>query len=186
MPKQINRELIVLSFKTLCIAPTLNYKRIRKAYLRQSKIWHPDRNTLPEARKEIIKINEAYAYLKLFFDQKYQLNDSSGIIKSLLEVNDFNLNSNHRTELKARLIAFYNNKLANEKKSSSKIIEKILVCVNFFVSLINLTILPTVLIWKMGWNGLFLSLTINVLFILFTMSAIRNLHKIRWLSNFFK
>jgi hypothetical protein len=186
MTQQINRELIVSSFKTLCIAPTTNYKRIRKAYLKQSKIWHPDRNRDSEAGKQILKINEAYTYLRLFFDQKGQLNDTSGIVRSLLQAKEYSIKTNHRTEIKTRLIAFYRGGLAYEKNTSTRTVENIVVYINFFVSLVNLIILPPLLIWKMGWNGLLLALTINVLLILFTMSAFRNLHKIRWFSNFYK
>lgn len=186
MAQQIKREYIISSFETLCIAPTTNFKRIRKAYLRQSKIWHPDRNTLPEAGKQILKINEAYAYLRIFFDQNGQLNDPSGIIRSLLEEKEYSIKTNHRTEIKTHLIAFYRGGLAFEKTTSTKTIENIVVYINFFLTLINLIILPPLLIWKMGWNGLLLALTLNVLLILFTMSAFRNLHKIRWFASFHK
>jgi hypothetical protein len=186
MAQQIKREYIVSSFKTLCIQPTINYKKIRRAYLKQSKIWHPDRNRDSEAGKQILKINEAYTYLRLFFDQKGQLNDASGIVRSLLQAKEYSIKTNHRTEIKTQLIAFYRGGLAYEKNTSTRTIENIIVYINFFVSLVNLIILPPLLIWKMGWNGLLLALTINVLAILFTMSAFRNLHKIRWFSNFYK
>lgn len=183
MAQQINRELIASCFKTLGIAPTTDYKRIRKAYLVQSKIWHPDRNKLNEASEQTIKINDSYSYLSLYFDHKGLLNDTSGIIKSLSEGTDYNIKENHRSEIKSFLIAFYRGELAFEKTNSIKTFENLIIYTNFFLSLINLIILPPILIWKMGWDGLLLAITMNVLFIFFTMSTFRNLHKIKWLSN---
>jgi len=178
---EVQKQRILNAFQALELRPTTSWKKIRQAYRSQAKIWHPDTNHSEESINRTVEINEAYAYLSTFFDAKDRLNDPSGIIRNLTLGNEYSIKTNHRGEVKKRLIRFYDNKLASEDRRKDRRAETILIHLNFWLCFINVLLLPPALTILLGWNGLLLAFTSNVLFILFTMSAVRNLHAIKWM-----
>ncbi|MCE2713032.1 MAG: DnaJ domain-containing protein [Cryomorphaceae bacterium] len=180
MQHEVQKQRVLHAFQVLELKPTTSWKKIRHSYRSQAKIWHPDTNSSQEAKSRTVEINEAYEYLTGFFDKAGRLNDPSGIILKLTTTKDHSIKTNHRGEVKKRLIRFYNNKLASEDRSKDRRVETILIHLNFWFCLMNVLILPPVLAVLFGWNGFLLSLTSNFIFILFTMSAVRNLHHIKW------
>jgi DnaJ-class molecular chaperone len=179
--QDIQKRKILLSFQILDLKPTSSWKKIKYAYKIQAKKWHPDRNSDVTAHERTLKLNEAYDFLGQFFDQYGRLNDPSGLILDLTTNGASSTKTNRRGEVKKRLIRFYHGGLAQEERRKDRKIETILIHLNFWFSISNLMLLPPVLAICMGWNGILLALTSNVLFILFTMSAVRNLHRIKFL-----
>lgn len=180
------REKLIEAFQALDIQPTISWKRIRSAYRKQISIWHPDRNNDSKASEKTILINEAYSLLQPFFSEKGKLMDTSGLLSSLCSKTDHSIKTNHRGKVKERLIRYYDGGLAQGDGSTGNKLEIILIHLNFWFCVINIVLLPPVLIGMMGWNGLLLALTSNVIFLLFTMSAARNLHRIGWISPYLK
>lgn len=178
MQHEVQKQKVFQAFQVLELKPTTSWKRIRHSYRSQAKIWHPDANSSQEAKSRTVQINEAYEFLSSFFDKAGRLNDPSGIILQLTTAKDHSIKTNHRGEVKKRLIRFYNNKLASEDRSKDRRLETILIHLNFWFCLMNVLILPPTLTVLFGWNGFLLALTSNVIFILFTMSAVRNLDRI--------
>jgi hypothetical protein len=177
--QEVQRQKILNSFQILDLKPTSSWKKIKQAYKTQAKKWHPDRNSLEEAKTRTAQINESYDFLSTFFDTSGSLNDPSGFFRSLDTGKDHAIKTNHRGEVKKRLIRFYGNKLASDDRRRDRRIETILIHLNFWFCVVNVLILPPALSIIFGWNGLLLALTANLIFILFTMSAVRNIHKIR-------
>ena len=182
MQHEVQKQKIINAFQVLELNPTTSWKKIRHSYRSQAKIWHPDTNSSQEAKARTVLINEAYDFLSDFFDKSGRLNDPSGIIRHLTAYKDHSIKTNHRGEVKKRLIRFYDNKLASEDRNKDRRLETILIHVNFWFCLVNVFIMPPALTVLFGWNGFLLGLTSNLIFILFTMSAVRNLHVIRWVS----
>ena len=186
MQHEVQKQKIINAFQVLELNPTTSWKKIRHSYRSQAKIWHPDTNSSQEAKSRTVQINEAYEFLSDFFDKSGRLNDPSGIIRHLTAYKDHSIKTNHRGEVKKRLIRFYDNKLASEDRSKDRRMETILIHLNFWFSLTNVIILPPALIVIFGWNGFLLGLTSNLIFILFTMSAVRNLDRITFVQYILK
>lgn len=186
MQHEVQKKKILNAFQILDLKPTSSWKKIKQAYKIQAKKWHPDRNDDVTANERTSQLNQAYTFLGQFFDQAGRLHDPSGIIRQLTENTAASVKTNHRGEVKKRLIRFYNGGLAQEDRRKDRRMETILIHLNFWFSLSNLMLLPPVLAIYMGWNGILLALTSNLLFILFTMSAARNLHRIKWMEPFLK
>ncbi len=182
MRYEVQKQRVLNAFHVLELKPTQSWKKIRQAYRLQAKIWHPDKNHHPEAESKTIQLNEALDFLSGFFDQAGKLNDPSGIIRNLTQTKDHSIKTNHRGEVKKRLIRFYDNKLASEDRRKDRRTETILIHLNFWFCVVNVLLLPPALTILFGWNGLFLGFTSNLIFILFTMSAVRNLHRIRFIK----
>lgn len=51
------------AFGVLGVSPGASMKAVKRAYLELASQWHPDKNPSPQARKEFIKINEAYNFI---------------------------------------------------------------------------------------------------------------------------
>lgn len=51
------------AFGVLGVSPGASMKAIRRAYWQLASQWHPDKNPSPQARKQFIKINEAYNFI---------------------------------------------------------------------------------------------------------------------------
>ncbi len=56
-------------FDILGIAPTKNLKAIKKAYRKKALLYHPDRNSSPEAKEKFIQVTEAYDQLTIAIEQ---------------------------------------------------------------------------------------------------------------------
>jgi hypothetical protein len=182
MQHEAHKQEVSKAFQVLDLNPTSSWKKIRFAYRTQAKKWHPDTNNSEDAKTRTAQINEAFDFLSNFFDKAGLLNDPSRIIRSLTIGNDQNIKTNHRGQLKKRLIRFYNTKLASEDRRKDRRMETILIHMNFYFSFVNVLIMPPTLTLLFGWNGLLMALTSNLIFLLFTMSAVRNLHRIRFLQ----
>lgn len=50
-------------YKTLNLTPSASLSDIKKAYRKQALLYHPDRNSDPNAQEIFLKIDEAYDYL---------------------------------------------------------------------------------------------------------------------------
>jgi len=51
------------AFGVLGISPRSSMKAIKRAYLQLAAQWHPDKNPSSEARKQFIRINQAYDFI---------------------------------------------------------------------------------------------------------------------------
>lgn len=167
-------------FNLLGIPKTASLDDVKKAFRAKAKKIHPDRNTAATAHEDFLELNEAFDFLYSFL----KVNKRFGVDESTLTNSYDNwektVKENVRKKVKEQARMSFQAYMNSEYFRSDTLIECFFTHLIFLVTFFNLLILPIVLGYHYAWIGLSMALIENVLMILFTTSAVRNLDKLNW------
>lgn len=162
-------------YKVLGISPEASLKEIKRAFRSKAKILHPDHNDSPTAHEDFLQLNKAFEIILEF----------RNVIQNSAQ-NENHTDSNWEAHLEEKIRQRLKEKAKNSYRPYTETkdfmldlsIESIFTHLIFLLSVFNVIILPILLIYKYGSTGLIMSVVANLLMLLFTMSASRNLHKL--------
>jgi hypothetical protein len=170
-------------YTILGVTPSATISEIKKAFRLKAKHLHPDRNPSPKAHEEFLELNEAFALLiDLKSNQKHQI--LQGRSENNQETDDEAweriVKEKVRQRAKQQAKMSYQEYMRSENFRMYSSIEIVFTHFIFLLSLCTLLVLPPILIYAYGPKGIVMSIVINILMLLFTMSAVRNIHKLNF------
>lgn len=154
--------------------PGCSAEDLKNAYRKKALFWHPDKNSAPEANDMFIAVAEAHAYLQEVLLRSETTN-------SIFLDYDVWRKTEHyqiRQQIKEQLKMSYREFLVFQRSEGIKATECILTHLVFLISFTSVVLLPIVCTIYFGWTGFFMSIFWNILTILVTSSAVRNLNQL--------
>jgi hypothetical protein len=170
-------------YDILGVSPTATISEIKKAFRLKAKHLHPDRNPSPKAHEEFLELNEAFALLiELKSNQKdhFFQGHSENTQETDEDAWERIVKEKVRQRAKQQAKMSYQEYMRSENFRMYSSIEIVFTHFIFLLSLCTLLVLPPILIYAYGPKGIVMSIVINILMLLFTMSAVRNIHKLNF------
>jgi hypothetical protein len=167
-------------FNLLGIPKTASLDELKKAFRNKAKKLHPDRNPSLTAHSDFLELNEAFDFLSSFLKENKRFKTDESTIANSYDNWEKTVKENVRKKVKEQARMSFQAYMNSEHFRSDTLIECFFTHLIFLVTVFNLFILPIVLAYHYAWVGLSMALIENVLMILFTTSAVRNLDKLNW------
>ncbi|MEN9999898.1 MAG: hypothetical protein RI922_2888 [Bacteroidota bacterium] len=167
-------------FSLLGIPKTASLDELKKAFRNKAKKIHPDRNPSLTAHSDFLELNEAFDFLSSFLKENKQFGSEESTIVNSYDNWEKTVKENVRKKVKEQARMSFQAYMNSEHFRSDTLIESFFTHLIFLFTVFNLFILPIVLAYHYAWIGLSMALIENVLMILFTTSAVRNLDKLNW------
>jgi hypothetical protein len=167
-------------FNLLGIPKTASLDDVKKAFRAKAKKIHPDRNPSLSAHSDFLELNEAFDFLSSFLKENKQLGTDESAIANSYDNWEKTVKENVRKKVKEQARMSFQAYMNSEHFRSDTLIECFFTHLIFLFTVFNLFIVPIVLAYHYAWIGLSMALIENILMILFTTSAFRNLDKLNW------
>jgi hypothetical protein len=167
-------------FNLLGIPKKASLDDVKKAFRAKAKKIHPDRNPSLSAHSDFLELNEAFDFLSSFLKENKQFGADESTLNNSYDNWEKTVKENVRKKVKEQARMSFQAYMNSEYFRSDTLIECFFTHLIFLVTVFNLLILPIVLAYHYTWIGLSMALIENVLMILFTTSAVRNLDKLNW------
>jgi hypothetical protein len=167
-------------FNLLGIPKTASLDDVKKAFRAKAKKIHPDRNTSATAHEDFLELNEAFDFLSSFLKENKRFGADESTLTNSYDNWEKTVKENVRKKVKEQARMRFQTYMNSENFRSDTLIESFLTHLIFLFTVFNLLILPILLAYHYAWIGLSMALIENVLMVLFTSSAIRNLDKLNW------
>lgn len=167
-------------FSLLGIPKTASLDELKKAFRNKAKKIHPDRNPSLTAHSDFLELNEAFDFLASFLKENKQFGSDESTIVNSYDNWEKTVKENVRKKVKEQVRMSFQAYMNSEHFRSDTLIESFFTHLIFLFTVFNLFFLPMVLAYHYAWIGLSMALIENVLMILFTTSAVRNLDKLNW------
>jgi len=175
-----NIKQIEQYFSLLGIPKTASLDELKKAFRNKAKKIHPDKNPSLTAHSDFLELNEAFDFLASFLKENKQFGSDESTIVNSYDNWEKTVKENVRKKVKEQARMSFQAYMNSEHFRSDTLIESFFTHLIFLFTVFNLFILPIVLGYHYAWIGLSMALIENVLMILFTTSAVRNLDKLNW------
>jgi len=171
--KQIERLYTLLG-----VEPGVSAENLKKAFRRKAKEIHPDRSNETDANEKFLALHEAYDFLSKLVHPDDPSVKSSLHVEELYKTWEQKERQRVRQQVKDQLKKKYTGNIRYINDPIYEALEIVFVHFTFLLALFSVTILPMILILTYGSTGIFMSVLANVFLLLFTMSAVRNLHRL--------
>jgi hypothetical protein len=168
-------------FQILGVSHNASIAEIKRAYRKRAKYLHPDRNSSPKAHEEFLELNEAFDFILEFQTEKQQAifnNSHSNQAENSQQAYESMAREKVKRYVKKHVKMNSHEYLHSEEYKLYSSIEVFGTHFVFLIAFFSLLILPILLIYNFGVTGVIMSVMANIFMLLFTMSAVRNLHKI--------
>ena len=167
-------------FSLLGIPKTASLDELKKAFRSKAKKIHPDRNSSPTAHSDFLELNEAFDFLSSFLKENKQFGVDESTIVNSYDNWEKTVKEDVRKKVKEQARMSFQAYMNTENFKTDTLIESFFTHLIFLFTVFNLIVLPLILAYHYAWIGLSMALIENVLMILFTTSAVRNLDKLNW------
>lgn len=174
--EQINRF-----YEQLGLPKNASLTELKKAFRSHAKKLHPDRNSSPNAHNEFLAFNEIFDFiikLKKSNPGSKNWESNPGHTESIYQIWERTEREKLRQRIKAQAKMNYREYIHSENFKMNSSLATLFTHFIFFFSCLNVFVLPIYLIYTFGRNGIIMSVVLNVFMLLFTMSAVRNLHEL--------
>lgn len=168
-------------FKILGVTHNATPAEIKRAFRKKAKNLHPDQNPSEKAHEEFLELNEAVDFIlelqkekQKFFENKF--NDFGAA--SSEHVWEHMVREKVKKHVKEHAKKTYHGYINSEEFKLYAAMESFGTHVVFLLAFFTVLILPIILISNFGITGIIMSVFANIFLLLFTMSAVRNLHKL--------
>jgi hypothetical protein len=170
-----NEQLIRKSFALFELPVHASIHTIKRRYKQLAKKLHPDVNINESATELFNELKEAFEVLISYKTSDFRLTEEG---KGLTNKSEKDLiKEKYRKSIKQQLIDYYryqNDSIADSKRSAAQVF---MINLNFVFVVMIVLVLPPLLTFSFGLDGVLLAIVINVFLSLFTASAVRNLNR---------
>jgi hypothetical protein len=182
---QVNISSYLMACETLGVNPHAPLSEIKRNHRDNVKMYHPDRNNSSSAIQSFQQAQDAYELIVMFrlihpdFDQVKTESSQVNPFKKWEHAEKKQRRSRVKEELKAEYQA---GKPVGSKKKHERW-ERILLHINLLVVIVQWLVLPPLLFYYYGLDGIWMAVGVNVVGFFFTVTMLRNRKYYSWVKS---
>lgn len=168
-------------YKILGVAHDASPAEIKRAFRKKAKNLHPDKNPSQKAHEEFLELNEALNFILELQKEKqtfFQYKSTNSEAISNEQAWEHMVREKVKKHVKEHAKKTFHEYIHSEEFKLYNAMESFGTHMVFTLAFFTVFILPVLLILNFGITGIIMSVFANVFMLLFTMSAVRNLHKL--------